>query len=50
MNLKHMLTEMLKRKSSDLHLRVGIKPYLRTNGILDQIVQGDRLERVVVVR
>lgn len=37
MNLKHMLTEMLKRKSSDLHLRVGIKPYLRTNGILEQI-------------
>jgi twitching motility protein PilT len=37
MNLKQMLTEMLKRKSSDLHLRVGIRPYLRTNGILEQI-------------
>jgi twitching motility protein PilT len=37
MNLKQMLTEMLKRKSSDLHLRVGIRPYLRTNGVLEEI-------------
>ncbi len=37
MNLKQMLTEMLKRKSSDLHLRVGIRPYLRTNGSLEEI-------------
>jgi twitching motility protein PilT len=37
MNLKQMLTEMLKRKASDLHLRVGIRPYLRVNGILEQI-------------
>jgi twitching motility protein PilT len=37
MNLKQMLTEMLKRKSSDLHLRVGVRPYLRTNGLLDPI-------------
>ncbi len=37
MNLKQMLTEMLKRKSSDLHLRVGIRPYLRSNGILEPI-------------
>ncbi len=37
MNLKQMLTEMQKRKSSDLHLRVGIRPYLRTNGHLEQI-------------
>ncbi|MEZ5358764.1 MAG: PilT/PilU family type 4a pilus ATPase [Candidatus Zixiibacteriota bacterium] len=37
MNLKQMLTEMQKRKSSDLHLRVGIRPYLRTNGLLEQI-------------
>jgi twitching motility protein PilT len=37
MNLKQMLTEMLKRKSSDLHLRVGIRPYLRTNGVLENI-------------
>jgi twitching motility protein PilT len=37
MNLKQLLTEMLKRKSSDLHLRVGIRPFLRTNGILEHI-------------
>lgn len=37
MNLKQMLTEMLKRKSSDLHLRVGIRPYLRSNGLLEPI-------------
>jgi len=37
MNLKQMLMEMLKRKSSDLHLRVGIRPYLRTNGILEHL-------------
>jgi len=37
MNLKQMLTEMLRRKASDLHLRVGIRPYLRVNGVLEQI-------------
>lgn len=37
MNLKQMLTEMLKFKASDLHLRVGLRPYLRVNGILQQI-------------
>jgi len=37
MNLKQMLSEMLRRKSSDLHLRVGIRPYLRTNGVLEPI-------------
>jgi twitching motility protein PilT len=37
MNLKQMLTEMQKRKSSDLHLRVGIRPFLRTNGVLEHI-------------
>jgi len=37
MNLKQMLSEMLKYKASDLHLRVGIRPYLRVNGNLQQI-------------
>lgn len=37
MNLKQMLNEMLKHKASDLHLRVGIRPYLRVNGNLQQI-------------
>jgi len=32
MTLKQMLTEMLARKASDLHLRVGIRPHLRIDG------------------
>ncbi|MCP4582450.1 MAG: Flp pilus assembly complex ATPase component, partial [candidate division Zixibacteria bacterium] len=37
MNLKKMLIEMLNRKASDLHIRVGIRPHLRVNGMLEQI-------------
>ena len=37
MNLKKMLIEMLDRKASDLHIRVGIRPHLRVNGHLEQI-------------
>jgi twitching motility protein PilT len=37
MNLKQMLVEMLNRKASDLHIRVGIRPHLRVNGHLEQI-------------
>ena len=37
MTLKQMLVEMLNRKSSDLHIRVGIRPHLRVNGVLEQI-------------
>ncbi len=37
MNLKKMLIEMLNRKASDLHIRVGIRPHLRVNGVLEQI-------------
>ena len=37
MNLKQMLVEMLNRKASDLHIRVGIRPHLRVNGSLEQI-------------
>ena len=37
MNLKKMLMEMLSRKASDLHIRVGIRPHLRVNGRLEQI-------------
>ncbi len=32
-----MLVEMLNRKASDLHIRVGIRPHLRVNGSLEQI-------------
>ncbi|MDH3891039.1 MAG: PilT/PilU family type 4a pilus ATPase [candidate division Zixibacteria bacterium] len=37
MNLKQMLVEMLNRKASDLHIRVGNRPHLRVNGKLEQI-------------
>ncbi len=37
MNLKQMLVEMLERKASDLHLRVGIRPNIRVNGSLEKI-------------
>lgn len=37
MNLKQMLVEMLNRKASDLHIRVGNRPHLRVDGQLEQI-------------
>lgn len=37
MTLKQMLVEMLNHKASDLHIRVGVRPHLRVNGILEQI-------------
>ncbi|MFH2049752.1 MAG: type IV pilus twitching motility protein PilT [bacterium] len=37
MNLKQMLVEMLNRKASDLHIRVGVVPHLRVNGRLEKI-------------
>jgi twitching motility protein PilT len=37
MTLKQMLVEMLNRKASDLHIRVGIRPHLRVNSKLEQI-------------
>ncbi|UCE25305.1 MAG: PilT/PilU family type 4a pilus ATPase [Candidatus Zixiibacteriota bacterium] len=37
MTLKQMLVDMLNRKASDLHIRVGIRPHLRVNGRLEQI-------------
>ena len=37
MTLKQMLEEMLSSRASDLHLRVGVKPYLRTDGVLRSI-------------
>lgn len=40
MNLKQMLVEMLNRKASDLHIRVGVRPHVRVNGRLEQ-VSGD---------
>ena len=51
MNLKQMLVEMLNRKASDLHIRVGVRPHLRINGILEQIATDpitiDGMEKIV---
>jgi len=51
MTLKQMLVEMLNRKASDLHVRVGIRPHLRVNGVLEQIatdpVTIDQMDQVV---
>ena len=51
MNLKQMLVEMLNRKASDLHIRVGIRPHLRVNGTLQQIatdpINIETMEQVV---
>lgn len=51
MTLKQMLVEMLNRKASDLHVRVGIRPHLRVNGVLEQIatdpVTIDLMDQVV---
>ncbi len=37
MTLKQLLTEMLKYKASDLHVRVNVRPHLRIDGLLQQI-------------
>ncbi len=51
MNLKQMLVEMLNRRSSDLHIRVGNRPHIRVNGRLEQIatdpVTIDQMEQIV---
>ena len=51
MTLKQMLVEMLNRSSSDLHIRVGIRPHLRVNGKLEQIatepITIDLMEQII---
>lgn len=51
MNLKQMLVEMLNRNASDLHIRVGVRPHLRVNGVLEQIATDpitiDGMEKIV---
>ncbi len=51
MNLKQMLVEMLNRKASDLHIRVGVRPHLRINSNLEQIATDpitiDGMEKIV---
>jgi twitching motility protein PilT len=40
MTLKQMLESMLSAKASDLHIRIGVKPTLRTDGLLCPIGEG----------
>ncbi|MEW6051978.1 MAG: PilT/PilU family type 4a pilus ATPase [Candidatus Zixiibacteriota bacterium] len=51
MTLKQMLVEMLNRRASDLHVRVGVRPHIRVNGTLEQIATDpitiDSMEQVV---
>jgi twitching motility protein PilT len=51
MTLKQMLEEMLSTRASDLHLRVGVKPYLRTDGMLrsiaDESITTQRMEEIM---
>lgn len=51
MNLKQMLVEMLGRKASDLHIRVGNRPHLRVNGTLEPIATDpitiDQIDQIV---
>ena len=51
MTLKQMLVEMLNRRASDLHIRVGVRPHLRVNGRLEQIATEpltiDSMEQIV---
>ncbi|UCG60943.1 MAG: PilT/PilU family type 4a pilus ATPase [Candidatus Zixiibacteriota bacterium] len=51
MTLKQMLVDMLNRKASDLHVRVGIRPHVRVNGRLEQIatepISIDQMDTIV---
>lgn len=51
MTLKQMLVEMLNRRASDLHVRVGVRPHLRVNSDLEPIatepVTIDAMDQIV---
>jgi twitching motility protein PilT len=51
MNFKQMMQEMLNRRASDLHVRVGIRPMLRVDGGLvaidDQILVHDDIDKIL---
>jgi twitching motility protein PilT len=51
MTLKQMLEEMLSTKASDLHIRIGVKPSLRIDGVLrpleDEPITPQRMEEVM---
>ncbi|MGB8656232.1 MAG: PilT/PilU family type 4a pilus ATPase [Candidatus Zixiibacteriota bacterium] len=49
--LKQMLQEMLSTKSSDLHLRIGVRPTLRSDGVLhpltDELITSQDMEEIM---
>jgi len=51
MNFKQMMQEMQNRRASDLHLRVGIRPMVRSDGKLlpidDTIVLHDDMDKIL---
>lgn len=51
MTFKQMIQEMLNRRASDLHLRVGIRPMLRVDGVLvaidEQILVHEDIDKIL---
>jgi len=51
MSFKRMIQEMLNRRASDLHVRVGIRPMLRVDGALiaidDQILVHEDIDKIL---
>lgn len=51
MNFKQMMQEMQSRRASDLHLRVGIRPMIRTDGKLisidDTVILHDDMDKIL---
>jgi twitching motility protein PilT len=51
MTLKQMLEEVLSTKASDLHLRVGVKPTIRVDGVLrsisDELMTPQNMEEIM---
>jgi twitching motility protein PilT len=51
MTLKQMLEKMLSAKASDLHIRIGVKPTLRVDGLLRPIgeeqVTSEEMEEII---
>ncbi len=51
MSFKQMIQEMLNRRASDLHVRVGIRPMLRVDGALiaidDQILVHEDIDKIL---
>jgi twitching motility protein PilT len=51
MNLKELLSEMIAKQASDLHLRVGLKPTLRIDGKLQpigsEIITSEQMNQVL---